>query len=191
MRTLVLFASSLLACTPFAAFAQTKHTLSFQDRQFANMAAQANKGEIEVANLAQQKASNESVKQFAKLMIEDHTKAGEALKTWASHDSVNLPTSLSPDDSTLKSNLSSLTGSDFDKKYMQAQLEDHNKVIAGFEKEIQNGRNPQLKQFAEKTLPTLQDHIRVAEDVAGHLGLSGKMGLAEPSKALASLQAPR
>jgi putative membrane protein len=175
---------------PFAAFAQAKHTVSFQDRQFANMAAQANKGEIEVANVAQQKASNESVKQFAKLMIDDHTKAGEELKTWASHNKVTLPSYLSSDDSTLKSNLSSLSGSDFDKKYMQAQLEDHKKVISGFEIEIQDGKNPQLKQFAEQTLPTLQDHIRVAEDVAGHLGLSGKMGLTDQSKAVASMQAP-
>jgi putative membrane protein len=163
---------------------QQQNKMNQQDQQFANITAQANHGEIEMGQLAVQHASNEAVKQFARLMIKDHTNAGQELKSWAGQSSFNLPSGLTPEDSSTKTNLSSVSGAQFDQQYLQSQLKDHKTVISEFEKEVAQGQDPQLKQFAEKTLPILQDHVRIAEDIAGKLGMSGKAGLSDASKAV-------
>lgn len=180
-----------LAASAFAQSANSKQaSLNQQDREFANMAAQANQGEIEIGTLAQQKASNDAVKQFAKTIVDDHNNAGQQLKSWASQSNFTLPSGLTPEDNSTKSSLSSESGSQFDQKFIQAQLQDHKKAIALFEKEVSEGQDPQLKQFAQTTLPVLQDHVRIAEDLAGKLGLSGKMGLTDQSKAVNSGKQP-
>ncbi|HET9183666.1 MAG TPA: DUF4142 domain-containing protein [Candidatus Angelobacter sp.] len=194
-RTLLSIGSALvfLAATAFAQSANSNQaTLNQQDREFVNTAAKANRGEIEMGKLAQQKASNDAVKQFATTIVNDHTNAGQQLKSWASQNNITLPTGLTSEDSATKSSLSSVSGSQFDQKYIQSQLQDHKKAIALFEKQASEGHNPQLKAFAQKTLPVLQDHVRIAEDLAGKMGMSGKMGLTNESKAVSSgMQPPK
>lgn len=194
MRRMFISSAALVLCLALAAFGQTNgqqnNGMNQQDKQFVTMVAKANRGEIEMGNFAQQHASNDEVKQFAQLMVTDHTNAGQQLKSWASQSNVTLPSGLTAQDNSTKASLSSASGSQFDKQYIQSQLQDHKKVIAAFEKEVQQGQDPQLKQFAEKTLPVLQDHVRIAEDVAGKLGLSGKMGLSNESKAINAGQSP-
>jgi predicted outer membrane protein len=63
-------------------------------------------------------------------------------------------------------------------------LQGHKEAISAFESEIEHGQNQEAKNYAEQTLPTLQDHIRIAEDVAGKLGLAGKTGLSDETKAI-------
>ena len=180
-----------LAATAFAQSANSNQSnMNQQDRDFANTVAQANLGEIAMGNLAQQKASNDAVKQFAKTIVDDHTNAGQQLKNWASQSSFTLPTGITPEDSSAKASLSSASGSQFDQKFIQTQLQDHKKAIALFEKQLKEGQDPKLKEFAQTTLPVLQDHMRIAEDLAGKLGLSGKMGLSDQSKAVNSGSQP-
>lgn len=193
-KTSISFAAALL-CLTLGALAQNpskeKSRMNQQDKDFAKLAAQANRGEIEIGTLAQQKASNDAVKEFGKRMVEDHTNAGHELRNWSAQTNFMLPTGITADDSSTKSSLSSESGTQFDRKYMQSQLKDHKQVIAAFEKEIQDGQDPQLKQIAAKILPVLQDHVRLAEDVAGKLGMSGKMGLTDESKAISGSSNPK
>lgn len=193
-KTSISFAAALL-CLTLGALAQNpskeKSRMNQQDKDFARLAAQANRGEIEIGTLAQQKASNDAVKEFGKRMVEDHTNAGHELRNWSAQTNFKLPTGITADDSSTKSSLSSESGTQFDQKYMQSQLKDHKQVIAAFEKEIQDGQDPQLKQIAAKILPVLQDHVRLAEDVAGKLGMSGKMGLTDESKAISGSSNPK
>lgn len=193
-KTSISFAAALL-CLTLGAMAQNpskeKSRMNQQDKDFAKLAAQANRGEIEIGTLAQQKASNDAVKEFGKRMVEDHTNAGHELRNWSAQTNFMLPTGITADDSSTKSSLSSESGTQFDRKYMQSQLKDHKQVIAAFEKEIQDGQDPQLKQIAAKILPVLQDHVRLAEDVAGKLGMSGKMGLTDESKAISGSSNPK
>lgn len=193
-KTSISFAAALL-CLTLGAMAQNpskeKSRMNQQDKDFARLAAQANRGEIEIGTLAQQKASNDAVKEFGKRMVEDHTNAGHELRNWSAQTNFMLPTGITADDSSTKSSLSSESGTQFDQKYMQSQLKDHKQVIAAFEKEIQDGQDPQLKQIAAKILPVLQDHVRLAEDVAGKLGMSGKMGLTDESKAISASSNPK
>lgn len=193
-KTSISFAAALL-CLTLGALAQNpskeKSRMNQQDKDFAKLAAQANRGEIEIGTLAQQKASNDAVKEFGKRMVEDHTNAGHELRNWSAQTNFMLPTGITADDSSTKSSLSSESGTQFDRKYMQSQLKDHKQVIAAFEKEIQDGQDPQLKQIAAKILPVLQDHVRLAEDVAGKLGMSGKLGLTDESKAISGSSNPK
>lgn len=193
-KTSISFAAALL-CLTLGAMAQNpskeKSRMNQQDKDFARLAAQANRGEIEIGTLAQQKASNDAVKEFGKRMVEDHTNAGHELRNWSAQTNFMLPTGITADDSSTKSSLSSESGTQFDRKYMQSQLKDHKQVIAAFEKEIQDGQDPQLKQIAAKILPVLQDHVRLAEDVAGKLGMSGKLGLTDESKAISGSSNPK
>jgi len=188
MRKVSTSIAAIVVCLSMAAFAQNagqqQNGMNQQDREFANMAAKANRAEIQMGNMAEQHASNEAVKDFGKLMVNDHTNAAQKLKSWASQSNFKLPSGLPSQAASTKSSLSSLSGAQFDHQYIQSQLKDHKKVIAAFEKEVEQGQNPQLKQFAENTLPVLQDHVRVVEDLAGKLGLSGKTGLANPAKAI-------
>jgi putative membrane protein len=87
---------------------------------------------------------------------------------------VALPTSPSAKDEAIKKKLSNMSGDAFDKAYMAEMIKDHKKDIVAFQKESTSGREPDLKQFASKTLPTLQDHLTQAQAVAPKAGSPGK-----------------
>ena len=70
-------------------------------------------------------------------------------------------------------------------------LQGHDKAIAEFENEIEHEQDPAIRAYAEKALPTIQDHIRIAEDLAGKMGMPGKAGLSRPDKAIVASAHPR
>jgi putative membrane protein len=80
--------------------------------------------------------------------------------------------------------LEKLSGAQLNDAYLRDELQGHKETISAFESEIEHGQNQEAKTYAEQTLPTLQDHIRIAEDVAGKLGLPGKAGLSDEAKAI-------
>jgi putative membrane protein len=163
----VLFSGAALAqnnangITPGAA---SSKTLSSADKKFAMEAAQGGLAEVELGHLAAQKGQSDKVKQFGQRMVDDHSKANDQLKSLAGKDSLTLPTSIDGKDQALKDKLSGLSGADFDKTYMQAMVKDHHKDISEFQKEANSGSNADLKGFAAQTLPTLQEHLRMAQD---------------------------
>lgn len=150
-------------------------SVSSADRAFAMKAAEANLAEVELGKLAQQKASSDDVKNFANRMVDDHQKANDELKQWAETKSVTLPADLNSKDKALKDRLSNLSGSDFDKAYIRDMVKDHKKDVAEFQRESNRASDPELKSWASKTLPTLQDHLKMAEDVNSKTaGIRGK-----------------
>ena len=146
------------------------------DQQFAMKAAQGGMAEVQLGQLAQKNASNNSVKQFGERMVTDHSNANDQLKGLASQKNITVPISLSAKDQALYRNLSSKTGSDFDKAYITAMLKDHKEDIAEFQQEANSGSDPDIKAWAAKTLPTLQEHLRMAEDCAKQIGISTTTG---------------
>jgi len=150
-------------------------SVSAADRAFAMKAAEANLAEVELGKLAQQKASSEDVKNFANRMVDDHQKAYDEQKQWAETKGVTLPSDLNSKDKALRDRLSNLSGSDFDKAYIRDMVKDHKKDVAEFQRESNRASDPELKSWASKTLPTLQDHLKMAEDVNGKTaGMRGK-----------------
>lgn len=145
------------------------------DRKFMTKAAAGGIAEVEMGKLAQQKASDDRVKQFGARMETDHTKANDELKSIASSKGVELPTA--PDKKAQKTmdQLNGKSGADFDRSYMTHMVADHKKDIALFEKEANSGKDAATRAFANKTLPTLREHLQMAQDIHGSMkGGSGK-----------------
>lgn len=134
---------------------------------FVHDAAIANQFEIDSSKLALQKSQNEDVKQFAQQMIDDHTKAGNEMKASlkASKTGIIAPTSL---DMKHKDKLSDLKGTpagNFDKAYIAMQADAHDKAVSLFSDYSSNGDNATLKDFATRTLPTLESHQQQVNDI--------------------------
>jgi putative membrane protein len=178
----MLFAVSLgsaLAIIPAAAQDTTSQTSSksetsaktsagtkMSDTDFLQKAAQGGLAEVELGQLAQQKASSPEVKQFGERMVNDHTKANDQLKQVAEKEHVNLPQDLDAKDKMTKARLEKLSGEQFDRAYMRDMVKDHRKDISEFQRESQNAQDPGLKNFVTQTLPTLREHLKQAEKIA-------------------------
>jgi putative membrane protein len=146
--------------------AMSKNSAADSDATFMKKAAQANMGEVELGKLAVEKASSENVKKFGQRMIDDHTKAFDQLSQVASTEHVNLPDGLSMEDKVTEARLKKLNGQEFDRAYMKDMVKDHKTDVAEFEHASESLQDPAAKNFAQQTLPTLQDHLKEAEQIA-------------------------
>src|SRR5215831_431044 len=136
------------------------------DSTFVKKAAQGGLAEVELGQLAAQKASSEDVKKFGQRMVDDHTKANEQLKQVAAEKNIDVPQQLDAKDKATKAHLEKLSGQQFDRLYMKDMVRDHQKDVAGFERESKIAKDPAIKNFAQQTLPTLKDHLKEAEKIA-------------------------
>ena len=150
-----------------------QNSLSASDQVFAKKAAQGGMAEVQLGQLATTKASSQKVKDFGRKMIDDHSKANDQLKSIASANNITLPTTVSAKDQALMNRLSKLSGAAFDKAYTAAMVKDHQTDVAEFQAESNSGQNSALKDFATSTLPTLQEHLKMAKDAAGSAGSMG------------------
>ena len=153
---------------PAAAKRSTK-----MDDMFAKKAAEGGMAEVELGKLAADKATNPDVKAFGQRMVDDHTKANDQLKGVASQENVPLPTDMTAKDKAEKESLSKLSGTAFDRAYINHMVLDHKKDVADFQKEASGGQDDAIKNFAAQTLPTLQDHLKQAQDAQSKLRSSG------------------
>jgi len=147
--------------------------LSAADRHFVMEAASGGMAEVELGRMATQKAQNADVKSFGQMMVDDHTKANDELKTIASAKGITLPSDLDAKDKATVSRLEKLSGEQFDRAYMQTMTKDHKKDLAEFKKESTAGKDQEIKDWAGKTLPTLEKHLQHAEQTASAVGASG------------------
>jgi len=141
-------------------------TTKMDDKKFVKDAALGGMTEVELGKLAAQKASNDAVKQFGQKMVDDHTKANDELKQIAGKENINVPDSLDSKHQSRIDKLSKLSGSEFDKAYIKDQVKDHQQDVNEFQSEAQGGSDPNIKQFASSTLPTLQEHLSKAKEVS-------------------------
>ena len=132
---------------------------------FVKDAAAGGMAEVKLGELAQQKAASPAVKAFGQRMADDHGKVNEQLQQLAQEKNVPLPKSLDSKHQALYDRLSKLSGQQFDKTYMSEMVKDHKADVAEFQKAARSN-DPQVKDFASKNLPTLEDHLREAQQVA-------------------------
>jgi len=133
------------------------------DGKFLKEAAQGGMAEVALGQLAADKAGSDAVKNFGQQMVTDHGKANQELKDLAASEGVTLPTDMSAKEKALQKKLSGLSGAEFDKAYMKEMLKDHQKDISSFKKEAEQGKDTEVKNWAAKTLPTLQEHYTAAQ----------------------------
>ncbi|MGA7929289.1 MAG: DUF4142 domain-containing protein, partial [Candidatus Sulfotelmatobacter sp.] len=134
-------------------------SVSASDKKFVREAAEGGMAEVELGKLATERASREEVKKFGQRMVDDHGKAGDQLKEIASSRGIQVPDKLSAKDQMTKDRLSKLSGEQFDRAYMSDMVKDHTQDVADFKLESSSGTDPDVKNFAVTTLPTLQDHL--------------------------------
>jgi putative membrane protein len=147
-----------------AASVKAAQSVSDSDSKFVKEASEAGTAEVEFGKLAATKASTDSVKQFANQMVKDHTEANDKLKKLAEAKGLQLNTELSDKHKKTLAKLEKLSGDKFDKEYMTAQREDHKKAVSLFKKQSEKGNDPDLKNFAATTLPTLENHKKEADN---------------------------
>ena len=143
----------------------TKAIIDDNTKDFANKAATGGMAEVELGKLAEQKANSAQVKDFARMMVEDHTLVNNNFKTIASKKSMELPTSITDDQRKDIDNLSKKSGKDFDKAYVDMMVEDHKKDITEFKDAEGKVADNDIKDFITSTLPTLQKHLNAIQAI--------------------------
>ncbi len=139
------------------------------DAKFMMMAAMSDMNEISLSNMAMQKSTNDDVKRMAQMIVDDHTKASDELKTVAMSKNVTLPASADAKHQVMMTKMQAMSGEMFDRAYVKAMVKDHEKAVKMFTKESMSGKDADARAFAAKTLPVLQSHLTMAQ------GMNGKM----------------
>lgn len=166
------FALTLLpvaACSsnspPMSAAPAAPPSLATADQTFINAAATSDANEIQQSQLADSKARNPRIKQYAAKMIADHTKTSQQLTTLAQSKGATVtPT---PPDPAIQAKLDADKGAAFDRDYMRDQVNGHMTAVQAFQDEIANGQDPDLKAFAQQGLPIIQQHLTMARQIGG------------------------
>ena len=149
--------------TETASGKRTTNLAGASDRKFVEKAASGGMAEVKLGQLAIEKGTSPTVKEFGKRMVDDHGKANDELKEIASKKNFALPTDLDSEAKATYDKLAKLSGTDFDKAYIDAMVKDHDKDVKEFKKEASTGGvDPDLKAWAEKTLTVIEQHDHIA-----------------------------
>lgn len=159
------FARAALAAALMASLgAHADHgTFNHSDAKFLEKAAAGGRAEVELGKLAQQKAMRGEVKEFATRMVEDHSKANAELEKIAAANNVQIPNDVDKKTRKEMDRLGKLVGGDFDREYMKHMVSDHREDVKEFRKEAKSKEDGEAKAFAQRTLPTLEEHLAMAE----------------------------
>jgi putative membrane protein len=131
-------------------------------KTFVKKAALDGMTEVQLGKIAQEKSQNPDVRSFAERMVKDHTKANDELKTLAKRKGYDVPAKLDAEHEAMITKLGGKSGAVFDSAYAQAMDKDHAKALALFT-DAQQSSDPDLAAFAQKTLPTLEQHKQLAD----------------------------
>jgi putative membrane protein len=158
---------SAQAPAPRAEKAQAAHGA---DATFVKKAADGGMAEVKIAQLAKEKAEHADVKAFAEKLERDHTQANTELKTLASSKQITLPDAPSKAHQALYDKLAKLAGAEFDRAFVAAMLDDHQKDVREFSKVAAGSGDADVKAFAGKTLPTLKEHLQQVQTLSKSVG---------------------
>ena len=153
------------------------------DQQFLRKAAADDLAEVEMAKLALHKASSQQVKGFAQTMVNDHGKAKVQLEKMAGRKDVDVPKDLSAQSQATKDRLAKFSGEQFDNAYMAEMLKDHKEDLATFRRALNSVQDTEIREFADKSLPLLESHLKQAENIAPELKQE-QSALRKPSPAI-------
>jgi len=168
-KTLSCAALGLALVVMGLARAQDATTSDLTDDQFVLKASADGLAEVNLGRLAAKQATNPEVKKFGKHMVEDHSKANKELITLANKKRLKVAPTMDATHTQMFRKLSALKGAAFDREYMAGQLKDHKTAVSLFDSQSKNGKDEDLRKWAEKTLPTLREHLKMAQEVHGNL----------------------
>jgi putative membrane protein len=136
------------------------------DQAFVSKALQGGNAEVQLGQLAQQKAQSSDVKDFGQKMVQDHTQLGEQMKPIAQQLGVKEPKELSKKDRQLMAKLQGLSGQQFDEAYIQAMVKDHKQDLKEFKQAADMTQNPNLKQVAQQGAQVISQHLEMIQQIA-------------------------
>jgi putative membrane protein len=139
--------------------------ISAEDREFLTKAIQAGVAEVEISQLALEKSQNEQVREFAERMVQDHTAANQRLLSLAEAGGNSPPTEMDQKHQAMLQQLSQLSGEEFDRQYMQGQVQDHQAAVKLFGSEATQPSGP-VDALAGDLLPALREHLQMAEEIS-------------------------
>lgn len=157
--------AAMVAGPGLAAAQSPRGNLSSADRKFVEEAAEGGRMEVELGQMAKQKASNDAVKQFGERMATDHSKANQELAQLAAGKGIELPKQPGRKAQSEQDRLSKASGSTFDREYVKMMVKDHEKDVAAFKRASKDAKDPDVKAWAAKTLPTLEDHLKSIKQI--------------------------
>jgi putative membrane protein len=135
------------------------------DKSFVKQAADRSVTEMELAKLAQEKASSDAVKEFSKRIVDDQTKLSQNLQPVAAKVNVEVPSDLSKSGKKAKDKLAKLSGPEFDRAYTKMMLNNQKEDADSFSQEARLGKIPEVKDFANSALPTVETHRKMAQQL--------------------------
>jgi putative membrane protein len=140
------------------------------DAKFIMEAASGGMLEVMLGKLASERATDPDVKKFGERMVTDHTKVNKELEKVAEKKGVKLPKDLDKKHQEVYDMLSKLKGADFDRAYMKHMVKDHEEDVSEFRKITKDAKDDDVKTFATKTLPVIEEHLKLAKDINNKLG---------------------
>lgn len=146
--------------------ADTKSSLNATDEKFVKQAGAAGMAEVKIATLGTQKAERADVKNFATMLVTDHTKANAELTALAEAKKVELSAVINPDSAGMFKDLEKESGKDFDKAFLDHLESSHKESISTFEDAEKNAADGEVKSFASATLPVLRTHLNKIKEMA-------------------------
>jgi putative membrane protein len=163
----------IIACAmPLVAYGA--YAADTPDSSFYKKLAEGGLAEVSDATLAQQSATDPKLKDFAAMMIKDHTEANNKLSALAGTKNLTLPTSASVTEMATHEKLKLESGTTFDKSYIKGQISAHRATIRLLRKELASGQDQDAKDFAKSILPTVQGHLKAIDALATADGVSTK-----------------
>lgn len=140
------------------------------EQRFISDMLEDGRAEVELGRMAQSRSRNPAVREFGEMMVRDHTKAAEELKAAARQAEHAAPAETDSDHQRLSEKLSELTGTEFDREYMNAMVSEHEEAVRELEGKSDTSNNAEVKQWAAKTLPAVRQHLDRAKQIRESLG---------------------
>jgi putative membrane protein len=181
-----LMAQPALAQNAPAATQAEQAQLADADLDFATEAAQDGLFEVRLGELAVQRSQTSEVRDFGQRMVDDHGKANDRLMEIAQRKGIELPQALSDDAQETYEDFQERSGEDFDDAYVDEMVSDHEDAVDAFESYADDAEDPDLRGFAEQTLPTLKDHLQLAKQTQERVESGAAQGWVSIEDALGS-----
>src|SRR5262245_49856558 len=154
-----------LGLVMFVSAARAEDKAPTNDREFIAHMATGGHAEVKYAELAEKRAQNAKVKEYAARMAKDHTEVNKKLADVAKNQKVAVVAGLEGDKRAMFMDLSKLQGDEFDRHYMKMMVENHEKSVVLLDKFSKMGMDPEVKKFCEEILPTVKEHLTMAKEI--------------------------
>jgi putative membrane protein len=167
------------------------HQPNVPDQVFVIRATLGGAAEIELARLAEQKTRNDGVREFARHMFRDHSRADNTLSRLAERDAISVPEELDAKHQHVRDGLSRLNGPEFDIEYLRLQVQSHQRMVQLMEYVIGSGGDVQVRAFAAATLPTVFMHLAMAQALLEEVSRQNPQVAAVPPRAVSGMPTPQ